>query len=74
MQCIDFVVVFEQDTPYELMKALKPHTIVKGGDYKKEDIVGSDMVKKVSIYDYKEGYSTTSIIERSNALYGSSCV
>lgn len=70
MQCVDFIVVFEENTPYQIIKALRPYTIVKGGDYKKEDIVGADIVEKVSIFDYIEGYSTTSIIERSNVSIG----
>lgn len=56
------VKIFEEDTPYELIKKIKPNVIVKGGDYKKENVIGND-VCKVRIFDYKEGYSTTNILE-----------
>ena len=59
---VDEVHVFEQDTPYDLIKELKPDMIVKGGDYKKEDVVGSDLCE-VNIFNYIEGYSTTQILE-----------
>ena len=59
---VDDVRVFEQDTPYDLIKDLKPDIIVKGGDYKKEDVVGSDLCE-VRIFSYIEGYSTTQILK-----------
>ena len=59
---VDEVHVFEQDTPYDLIKELKPDIIVKGGDYKKEDVVGSDLCE-VHIFKYIKGYSTTQILE-----------
>ena len=58
------VKIFNEDTPYELIKEIKPHVIVKGGDYKEEEVVGNDICK-VRIFDYKEGYSTTDLL-RSN--------
>jgi D-beta-D-heptose 7-phosphate kinase/D-beta-D-heptose 1-phosphate adenosyltransferase len=60
---VDRVVVFNEKTPYALIKHLKPDIIVKGGDYKKEDVVGND-VAEVKIFDYIDGYSTTSMIKR----------
>ena len=66
---VDYVVFFEEDTPYELINYLKPDILVKGSDYKEDDIVGADVVKasggKVITIDLVDGYSTTSIIERS---------
>lgn len=59
---IDEVVVFEQDTPYELIKQIKPHVIVKGGDYTVEQVVGNDLAE-VHLVQTVEGYSTTKIIE-----------
>jgi D-beta-D-heptose 7-phosphate kinase/D-beta-D-heptose 1-phosphate adenosyltransferase len=59
---VDEVVVFEDDTPYELIKQIKPHVIVKGGDYTVETVVGHDLAE-VHLVETVEGYSTTSIIE-----------
>ena len=47
LSCIDYVVVFNEQTPYELLSKLKPDILVKGGDYKIEDIVGKEFVKEV---------------------------
>jgi len=61
---VDEVVVFDEDTPYELIKKLNPDMIVKGGDYTVEQVVGHDIVP-VKIIPTVKGYSTTSIIEKS---------
>ena len=45
LQCVDGVVLFEEDTPAELLAYLRPNILVKGGDYKKEDIVGRESVE-----------------------------
>ena len=60
---VNRVVVFEEDTPHNLIKKIKPDIIVKGGDYKKEDVVGNDICDQVIIFNYLDGYSTTQIIE-----------
>jgi D-glycero-beta-D-manno-heptose 1-phosphate adenylyltransferase len=69
LKFVDYVVLFEEDTPYELIDYIKPDVLVKGSDYKEDEIVGADIVKKnggkVVTIDLVEGYSTTSIIERS---------
>jgi len=69
LKFVDYVILFEEDTPYELIDYLKPDILVKGSDYKEDEIVGADIVKKnggkVVTIDLVEGYSTTSIIERS---------
>ncbi len=63
---VDAVVLFDEDTPYELIKAIRPDVLVKGADYKPEEIVGYDIVTsyggKVETVPLVEGYSTTSII------------
>lgn len=59
---VDEVIVFDNDTPYELIKELKPDLIVKGGDYTVEEIVGHDLAP-VHIVPTVEGYSTTKILE-----------
>jgi D-beta-D-heptose 7-phosphate kinase/D-beta-D-heptose 1-phosphate adenosyltransferase len=60
----DDIVIFEEDTPYELIKAIKPDILVKGADYKDKEVVGSDIAKEVVLIDLLEGKSTTSIIEK----------
>lgn len=64
LEYVDEVIIFDEDTPYELIKSVKPDFIVKGGDYKKEDVVGNDLAE-VLIYNYIDGYSTTNIIKKS---------
>jgi len=59
---VDRVIVFEEDTPYNLIKKTTPDIIVKGGDYKKEEVIGSDLCE-VIIFNYLDGYSTTKTIE-----------
>lgn len=63
LSCIDYVVVFGEQTPYNLLKKLKPDILVKGGDYKIEDIVGREFVKKVYRYPLVAGKSTTNLIK-----------
>jgi len=68
LQSVDFVVLFDEDTPYNLIKALSPDVLVKGGDWRKEDIVGSDIVEarggRVVPLKFVEGFSTSSIIDK----------
>ncbi len=68
LQFVSAVILFDEDTPYELIKRVKPDVLVKGSDYKAEDIVGYDIVTakggEVVTIDFIEGYSTTSIIEK----------
>ena len=61
---VDEVIVFDEDTPYELIKKLNPDIIVKGGDYTVESVVGHDLAP-VKIIPTVEGFSTTNIIEKS---------
>ena len=68
MQFVDAVVLFVEDTPYELIKIVQPDILVKGSDYKPEDIVGADIVLakggEIKTIDFLNGYSTSRIIER----------
>lgn len=65
IQFIEAIIVFDEATPYELIKALMPDVLVKGGDWKEADIVGADIVKakggSVISIPFVEGYSTTNI-------------
>jgi rfaE bifunctional protein nucleotidyltransferase chain/domain len=67
-QFVDAVILFNDDTPNKLIKQVQPDILVKGGDYKKEDIVGADVVLKgggdVVTIDFVEGYSSSAIINR----------
>ncbi len=64
LESVDFVVGFSDDTPYELIKAIKPDILVKGGDYEGKEVVGSDIAKETKLVQFVDGKSTTSIIQR----------
>ncbi len=64
IEYVDFVIVFDEDTPYELIKALKPDILIKGEDWQKNKIIGREFAKKIFRIKFYTGYSTTSIIER----------
>jgi rfaE bifunctional protein nucleotidyltransferase chain/domain len=64
LEMVDFVVVFDEPTPWELINEVKPDVLVKGGDWKREDVVGSDIVKDVQSLPYHRGLSTTEIIRK----------
>lgn len=68
LKSVDYVIVFEEDTPYELIKSVRPDFLVKGGDWKEEDIVGSDILKeyggKTISLKFVDSYSTTNIINK----------
>lgn len=65
---VDIVLLFHEETPYEVIKTLEPDILVKGGDYLEGDIAGADIVKsiggKVEIIPFLKGYSTSLIEER----------
>ncbi|TAE85816.1 MAG: D-glycero-beta-D-manno-heptose 1-phosphate adenylyltransferase [Bacteroidetes bacterium] len=65
LQCVDAVILFDEETPYALIETLKPDVLVKGSDYKPEDIVGYDIVVgnggEVKTIDFIPGYSTSAI-------------
>ena len=64
LEAVDYVVPFEEDTPYELIALLRPHTLVKGGDWRAEEVVGRELVEEIRIIPYLEGVSTSGIIQR----------
>lgn len=68
LESVDLVVLFDQDTPLDLITTLKPNVLVKGGDYSIDQIVGSELViamgGKVDSLPFVEGYSTTTIEQR----------
>ena len=64
LECVDYIVFFEEDTPLNLIKNIMPDILVKGGDYKEEDVVGKEYAGRVKIIDFVQGYSTTSTINK----------
>lgn len=70
LKAVDFTVIFQEDTPMELIEELKPSIHVKGGDYKKEDLPETKIVEKhggeVRILSFVEGKSTTNIVNKIN--------
>jgi D-beta-D-heptose 7-phosphate kinase / D-beta-D-heptose 1-phosphate adenosyltransferase len=68
LEAVDLVVVFEEDTPAELIAQVKPTVLVKGGDYAREDVVGRDTVEALGgeliLIDLVPGYSTSAMVER----------
>jgi D-beta-D-heptose 7-phosphate kinase/D-beta-D-heptose 1-phosphate adenosyltransferase len=70
LEAVDFVTVFDEDTPYEVIAALLPDVLVKGGDYKLNEIVGREFVKKVVRFPIVEGNSTTALIKKIVKNYG----
>ena len=63
LDCVDEVIIFDEDTPFELIKKIKPDYIVKGGDYKPEEVAGNT-ISKVIIFNYDENYSTTKTLSK----------
>jgi rfaE bifunctional protein nucleotidyltransferase chain/domain len=70
LKSVDFIVIFDEDTPRELIGEITPHVITKGGDYTPETIVGADYVLQtggqVAVIPLVEGKSTTSIVQRAS--------
>jgi rfaE bifunctional protein nucleotidyltransferase chain/domain len=68
LQCVDYVTLFGQDTPYELIAAIQPDVLVKGGDWTPDAIVGADIVLvrggEVLSLPFKEGLSTSELVRR----------
>ena len=64
LEVVDYLVIFEEDTPFELIKIIKPDVLVKGGDYEGKEIVGQDIAKEFKLVKFIDGKSTTKTIER----------
>ena len=64
LEVVDYVVIFDEDTPYELIKAIKPHILVKGGDYKGKEVVGQDIADELKLVEFVDGKSSTKTIEK----------
>jgi D-beta-D-heptose 7-phosphate kinase/D-beta-D-heptose 1-phosphate adenosyltransferase len=64
LEAVDYVVKFYDDTPYELIKAVQPHILVKGGDYEGKEVVGQDIADELRLVNFVEGKSTTKTIAK----------
>ena len=74
LEAVDYVTLFDEPTPLKLIEYLRPDCLVKGGDWKEEDVVGSDAVRswggRVALIPVIEGASTTNIVEKILRVYG----
>ncbi len=61
---VDYVTIFTEDTPHELLSHLRPDVLVKGGDYQLEEVVGREFAQEVQLIDFVDGYSTTRLIQK----------
>ncbi|MCE3037967.1 D-glycero-beta-D-manno-heptose-7-phosphate kinase [Helicobacter anatolicus] len=64
LESVDYIVYFDEDTPYHLIERIQPDFLVKGADYKDKEIVGSEFAKEVVLMDYVENRSTTNLIKK----------
>lgn len=64
LECVDFVTIFDEPTPQQLIETLQPDILIKGADWKGKRVAGDDVVKKVEFIRYINGLSTTNIIEK----------
>ena len=69
LEAVDFVVPFGEDTPYELIKMIKPDVLVKGGDYEGKTVVGTEFAGELKLVDFVDGKSTTKTIEKIQGQY-----
>jgi D-beta-D-heptose 7-phosphate kinase/D-beta-D-heptose 1-phosphate adenosyltransferase len=64
MGCVDAVVIFDEDTPEQMLKRIRPDVLVKGGDYTLSKVAGREYAGEVRLVRYMEGYSTTALINK----------
>jgi D-beta-D-heptose 7-phosphate kinase/D-beta-D-heptose 1-phosphate adenosyltransferase len=64
LNCVDAVVLFDQDTPTELIEKIRPDILVKGGYYKPDEVAGREYAGEVRIIEFEDGYSTTGVVEK----------
>lgn len=68
LACVDYVVMFGEETPHNLLAQLKPDVLVKGGDYKITEVVGREFAEEVVLINFVEGYSTTQTIAQMKSI------
>ncbi len=64
LESVDYVVLFDDDTPYELIRLIKPDVLVKGGDYKDKKVIGTEFANELRLVDFVDGKSTTEVIKK----------
>jgi len=64
LEFVDYVTIFEEDTPLNLIRAVRPDVLVKGGDYQVESIVGREFAGRTQVLPFVDGFSTTKIVEK----------
>ncbi|MEO1940609.1 MAG: D-glycero-beta-D-manno-heptose-7-phosphate kinase [Candidatus Thioglobus sp.] len=64
LEAVDYVVIFDEDTPYNLIKVIKPQVLVKGGDYEGKAVIGQDIADELKLVQFVDGKSTTRTIEK----------
>jgi rfaE bifunctional protein nucleotidyltransferase chain/domain len=64
LEFVDYITIFEEDTPHDLIKVLSPDVLVKGGDYSVDKVVGREFAGETVIIPFLDGYSTTKIVEK----------
>ena len=64
LESVDFVVIFDEDTPYNLIKLIKPHILTKGADYKDKKVIGHELVKELKLVDIVEGKGTSKLVDQ----------
>ena len=71
MHAVDYLTVFDEPTPLELIKDLRPDVLIKGADYRKEQVVGATFVEsyggRVHLATFRDGYSTSGLLQRLGA-------
>jgi D-beta-D-heptose 7-phosphate kinase/D-beta-D-heptose 1-phosphate adenosyltransferase len=78
LRSVDYVALFDEDTPARLIETIQPHILVKGGDYQADDLVGADFVQRnggrVVTIPFRPGYSTSGLIDAIVERYAESCL
>lgn len=69
LNIIDYIIVFDSETPYDILKYLKPNIIVKGGDYNIDNIIGKEFCNEIKLFNYINGISTTNIVNKINFYF-----
>jgi len=68
LEVVDYVVIFNEETPFDLIKLIEPDVLVKGGDYEGKEVIGQEIAKELKLVEFIDGKSTTKTIERIQKL------
>ena len=73
IDAIDWIISFSEDTPYTLLKEIRPSVLVKGGDYTEDSVIGKEFCSEIKIYEFMEGKSSTNIIQKICSNFTNNC-